>query len=244
MDWNGIYNLTTRQRQPTNDYEFGKPNVPGLGASLTFSDAETSNLGFMNEEGSVITVAAEDRINHNEFSVWKYLASITHYIKIGEHSVLEPRFRMLGSSHLTQFDRSYAILNGKNTGNVTDRGTYLGLGSIGIRGYSDQSFYTRAVGIGGVDFNFPIDQIYRGISDTFPAFLKQMHGFVFADAAYIPSSRFKNLFLPSFGGGVSLDTTLLIRAPITFNFEVQNGTKKDFGGDELFFFSVQSASLF
>ena len=244
MDWNGIYNLNTGQRSGSRDFEFGNSNVPGFGASLTYSDAETSKLGFMSEKGSTISVAAENRINTKHYSLWKYLASATHYFKVGDHSVFQPQIRYLGSSYPAASDRSYSLVYGKNTASITDRGTSLSLSSIGIRGYSDVSFAFRGAGVGSLNFHFPLSEIFEGIGDTLPVFVKQLHGFVFADGAYIQSHRFNNPFLPSYGGGLSLDTTLLIRAPIKFNFEIQNGTKKEFGGDSQLFFSVQSPSLF
>jgi hypothetical protein len=49
--------------------------------------------------------------------------------------------------------------------------------------------------------------------------------------------------LPSFGGGFSLDTTLLLRVPMRFNVEFQHGTRKDFGGASIFFLSVEPGAL-
>jgi hypothetical protein len=97
--------------------------------------------------------------------------------------------------------------------------------------------------VASLDYNFPIFVPFTGYN-TLPFFLRQVHGFVFAESAYIPSSSYPNLFLPSFGGGLRADTQFLIQLPIQVSVEVQNGTNKTFGGDTLVFLSLSSASLF
>lgn len=77
-----------------------------------------------------------------------------------------------------------------------------------------------------------------------PYFFEQAHAFVFFDTTYIPSKIYGNLFLPSYGAGVSFDTTLFLRVPVRFNLEMQNGTRKDFGGEQNFFVSIESDGLF
>ena len=248
INWNRLYDMTTQLRVPTGDFEYDQQFVPGLGVSLTFSDAEGSALGFMSERGNDFAIQGENRMNLGEYSVFKYLASYTHYFKIAEHSVMEPRARILGTTHVSNTILGDSFIQGKRTYDITDEGTRISLTGLGVRGYSDVALgFASAHTIGDVslDYHFPIRQIFSGLHDTLPAFFNQIHGFVFGETAYVPVTRAAgSLYLPSYGGGLSLDTTLLIRAPIRFTLEAQNGTNKSLGGDTLLFFSMQSASLF
>jgi Tol biopolymer transport system component len=246
MDWRTVRDLSTGENvgPSQNDFEFQKPMIPGFGGSLTFSRTEKSQLGFMPEEGTILSAVGEARTNPDEFTLYKYLLSASQYIRVGDHSVLNPVVRWLGSSRVTGFERGYALLQGKDTGNLFDRGVNSSLKRLEIRGYSDITILTKSTGVASLDYHFPIDDIFSGAHNTLPLFFRQMHGFVFAETAYTPSPRFGNLFFPSFGAGINLDTTLFIRAPVTFSFEMQNGTNKDFGGDQLFFFSLSSNGFF
>jgi hypothetical protein len=243
VDWNRVYDLYTKAQLPNDDFEYSNPLVPGVGGSLVFSDAETTPLGFMSEEGNNVTLAAEDRVNVGHYSVMKYMASYEHFFDLGEHNVLAPKYRFLGSTYPTGFDRAYARVQGKNTYDITDEGEVMNLDRIGVRGYSNEVVYTRQTMVASLDYNFPIFVPFTGYN-TLPFFLRQVHGFVFAESAYIPSSSYPNLFLPSFGGGLRADTQFLIQLPIQVSVEVQNGTNKTFGGDTLVFLSLSSASLF
>ena len=247
VNWNRVYSLTTGQKLRRADFEYANPLVPGLGVALNFSDAETTRLGFMKEEGNDVRVAAEDRISTvDQFSVIKYVASYAHYFGLGNHSVIEPKFRYLGSTHPTGFDHSYARVQGRYGYDIYDRGQQLNLDRIGVRGYTEATLYSRQAMVASVDFHFALARPFFG-DDTLPFFIKQVHGFVFAETAFISSVYFpraSNLYLPSFGGGISVDTTLLIRLPVTFNLEVQNGTRTDFGGDTQLFLSLTGSPLF
>ena len=236
--WNRVYDLSSKRVLPNQDFEYSRPLVPSLGGSFIFTDAEQTKLGFVPESGNNVALAVEDRINVGNYSVVKYLALYDHYFNLGEHFVLIPKAKWIASTHPTGFDHSFARIQGKNSSDINDRGLGLNLNRIGLRGYADAALYTRQTAVGGLDFHFPISKPFSGAGDTTPFFLKQLHGFVFAESAYIPSSRYANLFLPSFGGGLSLDTQVLIQAPIRINFEVQNGTRTDFGGNTLFFVSL------
>lgn len=244
LDWRRIYQLETNQRLGSTNFEFARPMVPGYGASLTYSRLERSRLAFMPEEGIELTAIGEARVNGDDFTLYKYLAMATQYIRVGDHSVLKPRVRWLGSSHPTGYERGYAMLEGKSTSDYSSRGVRSSLRRLELRGYSDMVFRNRATGIASTDFHFPVDWLFSGVYNTLPVFLKQMHGFVFGETAYIPSQRYGDLFLPSFGFGLNLETTLFIRAPVTFSAEMHNGTNKNFGGDQLFFFSITSDGLF
>jgi len=242
VDWRGAYDLDSGNRVASNDFELAKPLIPGFGAQIGYSRVERSPLGFMTEEGTELSLASEARNNPDEFTLYKYMARASQYIPIGSHSVLNPVVRWLGSSRITGTERGYSLLESRDPNNVFDRGTGSSLKRLEFRGYT-HTFLTRSSGVASVDFHFPVTWIFSGLHHTLPVFFNQAHGFVFAETGYVPSTRFGNLFLPSYGLGLNLDTTLLVRAPITFSFEMQNGTRKDFGGDQTFFFSMSASAL-
>lgn len=246
VDWNKTKNIFTQQEVYNPDYEFANRYVPGVGGSLTFSDAETSILSFMPEAGTTATLAAEDRVNIGNYSVWKYMAQVQEYLRVADHSVLVPRAEFLGSSYESGYDdNSFAILQGKRLTDLSDVGTHASLSNLGIRGYSDEYIYTRRAMIGSLDFHFPLARIFSGLGGTFPGFLSQIHGFVFGETGFIPANIYhENYFLPSFGGGLNLDTTLLLDVPVSFTLQVQNGTNKDFGGDTIEFLGMTIGQLY
>jgi len=247
LDWNRTYNISTHAAALTTDYEYTAPFIPGLGTSLTYSNSLRSRNAFMSEEGMDIYGATEGRFNFGT-PVWKYLFSWAGYYSVGAtHAVLEPHLRWLGSSRITDFNHSNseAILNGRDPSQIYDRGNVFGLNAIGFRGYTGVSLATRSTGVASADYFFPLQQIFAG-SGTLPVFLQQLYGFVFGETAFIPGTvHFGDLYLPSYGGGVSMDTTLLSRVPVRFSLQVQNGTKREapFYGDTSFFLSVEGGSL-
>jgi hypothetical protein len=168
----------------------------------------------------------------------------SHFFGLGDNSVIQSQLRWLGATRSPQSSLSTSKLVGKDTNNLFDRGTGTSLSQLNFRGYADFSSSIRSVGAAGLDYHFPLLRSYTGLGGTLPAFLKQTHGFIFAETAFVPRKYNPDLFLPSFGGGLSAETTLLIRAPIRFNLEFQNGTRKDYGGESSLFFSIESDSLF
>ena len=196
----------------------------------------------MPETGRSLSIGTGDLINPGEFHVLKYFASYAEYLGFANHSVLTPRVRFLGSTHPTGIDQSWAKFEGRDSKVSTDRGTGVNISRLKIRGYTDVGYYTRQVGLTSLDYDIPLLTPFRG-SGTSAFFSKQLHGFVFGESAWIPTRTQGMLALPSFGGGLSLDTQVLIRAPIRFNLEVQSGTRKDYGGDTTTFLSIESDSL-
>ena len=245
LDWNQYETLNGHQRLNSSDYEYQDKPIPAVGLSLQYSNLLGSKLAFSPEEGFTLGLTQEVKFKSTDQSIYKYLASLSTYHRLGgEHSILKPSLRWLGSTlPISGNDNSYSILQGRSSNSITDRGGKVSLGGIGLRGYSNISYLTRSTGILGLDYRFPLNQIYTGFG-TLPLFFKQLYGFAFTDTAFIPSSRYGNLFLPSYGFGLSLDTTLLIRVPLTFSVEIQNGTNKKYGADESIFFSIQSPGVF
>lgn len=245
-EWNAVRDLNTKERVANDDPDYNRNQIPAVGANLVFENLERSRFGFMPERGQEITLAGLGRQYDRDYALWKYLVRYQHYFPVGEHSVLSPTLRWLGSSRtLTSgVDRFYSRLEGKRSGDITDRGTSSSLSSLGIRGYFiDSNFSARNAGVASLDYHFPIDRVFRG-SGTLPAFLRQVHGFVFADMAYVQRVVPGYYFLPAFGGGVSFDTTLFLRAPVRFNLEYQHGTRKDLRGQQNVIVTIEADGLF
>jgi hypothetical protein len=238
-----LFEIANHQRVGTTDPDFNRNQIPVVGTAIRLQSTERSRLGFMNERGDELTLAGEGRKYDENYGLWKYLITYQHYFPVGDHSVLTPKARWLGSSRTNGFERFYALAKGKSTSDLSSRGMHSSLNSLGVRGYlMDGVFNTRAVGVMSWDYHFPIDRIFRGPS-TFPFFIEQAHGFMFVDTIFIPSARYGNLYLPAFGGGVSFDTKVLLHVPTRINFEMQNGTRKDWGGEQNFFLSIESSLL-
>ncbi len=240
MNWNSYRNLFSGLKESSADPEYNHAKVPGTGVVISYSDEVQSKLGFISEGGSKITTETQARIYQNDFTLWRSLVEYSRFFSTGSHYVLNPKLRYLGSSHPYDYERSYALLKGKNTNDLFDDGSGFSLSRMQIRGYPNMSIKTKTSVQGALDFHFPIDTIYNGSG---PLFFNQAHGFVFAESTYIPSTKYVNLFLPSFGLGITADTTFFWHAPLSINLEMQYGTKKDFGGDQTFFVTISTSGI-
>ncbi|MBS1959026.1 MAG: PD40 domain-containing protein [Bdellovibrionales bacterium] len=245
-NWNSIRDLATGDRVGSPEPDYNRSRVPFFGLGVSFQSLEQSRLGFMPERGEQFSIATEGRKYDEDYGLWKYLATYTQYIPVGDHSVLKPRIRWIGSSRtaLGAGDRFVSLADGRDSSNPFDRGTQTTIGKLGIRGYvTDNAFSARNVGIASLEYHFPFWSIFRG-PGTLPAFIEQAHGFVFADGNYIQRVAGGERFLPSVGGGVSLDSRFFGYVPVKFNVEYQNGLKKGEFGDDSIFFSIESNGLF
>jgi hypothetical protein len=244
--WNRVRELGTDATVAVPDFQFSNASVPGLGGGLHFTNARTTRLGFMPEMGEEIALVGENRFNPGHDSIAKYLASWKHYFGFGDHFVLRSKTQWFGTTRSPETTLTSTDLAGKNPNDSTDRGEALSFSQTTFRGYTDfptAGLHPRQFGIGALDFHFPISKSFSGLDGTTPVFWKQIHGFVFSEALYLRSLRGIDVVLPSFGGGLSLDTTLLLRVPVRFNIEFQQGTRKDFGGTSIFFLSIEPGAL-
>ncbi len=245
--WNRLHALDSGTGIPVDDFQFANPMTPGIRLGAGFSNARSTRLGFMPEMGHEVSLLAENRINTAGPSIAKYLASWKHYFGLGGHSVLRTKAQWFGSSRSPESSLTSTDLAGKNPEDPSDRGESLSFSQTVFRGYTNYptaSLRPRSFEIGALDFHFPLARTFSGLDGTTPVFWKQLHGFVFTEALFLQGLRGRQLVLPSFGGGLSLDTTLLLRVPIRFNVEYQQGTRTDFGGTSILFFSIEPGSLF
>ncbi len=239
--WNRVSDVETGERIARNDFQYANPYVPGIGASLSFTNARTTRLAFMPEFGHDAFIRARNAFDLNQGSLLKYQVGWNHYIGLGNHFVLRSKAQWLGSSR--SVDRT--LLIDKLNTNFFDRGDELSFSRIAFRGYSNSDLIPldKNAGVAALDFHFPISRFFLGLSDTTPAFFKQSHGFVFAESVLFPQVDGASRVLPSVGLGLSIDTQLLLRLPLRFNLEFQEGLRKEFGGSSLLFLSIQAADL-
>ncbi len=239
--WNRVYDLVTGDKVERNDFQYSNPFVPGFGAALEFSNARATRLGFMPEMGEDLFLKTRNLYNLDRYSLLKYQVGWKHYFGFGNHSVLRSKTEWLGSSR--GVDRT--LLVEKQNNDIFDRGDELSFSRIAFRGYSNSDLIPldRNAGVAALDFHFPLNRSFFGLSDTTPVFFKQSHGFVFAESVIFPRFDGTSKILSSVGLGLSIDTQLLLHLPLRFNLEFQEGLRKDFGGSSLLFFSIQSSPL-
>ncbi len=230
LDWNRIYNIQNGQPAGTSLYEYSHPITPGLGASVTYTQLEQSVLAYnVPESGFQASAAIEANYNESIQPYFKYLGSITSFHLLGEHFILQPKLRYVSSTtNLGTFNSSVLLENGTQTA----------FDQLGIRGYPTALYLARSAGIGSLDVHFPIAKLFYG-PGTCPTFIKQLHGFVFGELGVIPNGSDPYTF-PAAGGGVSLDTTLFVRLPITFTLQAQEGLKTNLGGGFQTIFGITS----
>ncbi len=230
------------------DFQYRNAIVPGIGGALVFSDARKTRLGFTNEIGNDLRLQIESRFNTPQDALGRYLLSWTHHESPGANHVIRTRARWMGTTRASDTALTTSKVAGKDLDSVFDRGTGTTLSQLSFRGYPALSASVRNAGSLGLEYHLPLIRSFRGKS-TFPAFIKQTYGFLFADANFaenllVSGRRYSSILMPAWGLGLGTDTQLLLRAPLRFNLEFQNGTRTEASGESRVFFTIEADSLF
>jgi Tol biopolymer transport system component len=230
------------------DFQYRNPIVPGFGGALVFSDARKTRLGFTSEIGNDLRFQIESRFNTSQDLLGRYLFSWTHHESPGANHVIRTRARWMGTTRASDTALTTSKVAGKDLDSVFDRGTGTSLSQLSFRGYPALSANVRHAGSVGIEYHLPLIRSFRG-PGTIPAFIKQTHGFLFADANFaedisVSGRRYSSLLMPAWGLGIGTDTQLLLRAPIRLNVEFQNGTRTEALGESRLFFTLEADSLF
>ncbi len=244
--WSKVRKLSNGEAVDVPDFQFSNPSVPGVRGAIRFSNARRTPLGFMPEMGEEISLIGDNRFNPGRYSIAKYLASWKHYFDLGNHFVLRSKTQWFGTSRIPESGLTATDLVGKDVENPYDRGESVTLSQTVFRGYTDYPssvLLPRQFGIAALDFHFPLIREFSGLGGTRPVFWKQIHGFVFSEALGLQGIGGTSVVLPSFGAGLSLDTEVLYWLPLRFNLEFQQGTRRDFGGTSVLFFSIEPGAL-
>lgn len=218
--------------------------VPYIDAILFYSEAHNSKLAITSEEGRNAQIGERTYLNSGT-AYEKILVSDQEYLRTDfllKHSVLVPT---LNYSRVNRFNS-----NGYLNTNVTVEGRQAGrllntlpgqsMTSLALRGYPLETFYAKDAAVASVDYRFPVWPIFRGLG-TNPAYFSQLHGFVFGEDTYFPSGHLIKS-LPSAGGGLQLDMTVLNTIPFTASTEYHKGFRQDFGGKAEVFFQILANS--
>ena len=92
-----------------------------------------------------------------------------------------------------------------------------------LRGFAANTFAGGRVAVANVDYRFPLLRVERG-HGTWPLFIRQLHGAVFADAGHAWRGRFDAGDLKtSFGGELSADVVAGFALPLTLTAGVARG---------------------
>ena len=112
------------------------------------------------------------------------------------------------------------------------------------KAYPNQLYFAKSLQAFSLDYRFPILNILRGIG-TLPAFANYLYGFTFAELNYFPNAEPGANLLTSAGGGLRLQSKLLLQVPMTLSMEYHQGFEKVAGGagEFLFFLGVGTNGL-
>lgn len=212
--------------------------VPYLDTRLVFEESYRSQLAITNERGRQSEIGSRIYFNSGETFLKTY-ATDKEYLRTDfliDHSVFVPSLNYSWVDRLSSggYMDTNVTVQGRQTGRLIDTLPSNSLDQLSIRGYPDQTYYSKQAALGTLEYRFPIAPIFRGWG-TNPAFLEYLHGFAFGEAIWFPNGR-KVKSLPAAGGGVQADLTLFNAIPLTATTEYDKGFREDFGGTgELYF---------
>jgi Tol biopolymer transport system component len=214
--------------------------VPYLDTRLVFNESYRSNLAITTEKGRQSEIGSRVYFNSGDTFVKGY-ASDTEYLRADfllEHSVLVPSvtYSWVDRSVSSGYLDTNVTVQGRQTGRFINTLPMSSLDQLSIRGYPEQTYYSKQAAVGSIDYRFPIAPVFRGWG-TNPAFLEYIHGFVFGESAWFPNGR-KVKALPSAGGGLQADLTIFNAIPLTASTEYHKGFREDFGGTGEVFFQL------
>ena len=219
-----------------------RPFYPSIDLGVQFSNLETSRLAISSEGGQASQLAVR-YYALPQLPSWKVFFDTTRYIRLKEHVILSPELK---ATWVSQFNSIYPFANAVTLGRSAEQilGSFSGdsLGQLSIRGYPGEAFYSQFSLIPSLQLNFPISRVFRGWGTNL-AFLDNLSGFTFFDAAILKQDTTRPArFLPSWGGGLQLSTELLF-LPVTFSAEFHRGLNLQFKGKSDFFIQVMATGL-
>ena len=116
--------------------------------------------------------------------------------------------------------------------------------SVLVRGYPLSSFIGRNMGVINLEYQFPLNHIYKG-NGTLPFFSKRLKGAITLDSLLLDGvyvnydtakySYVKNKSFSSIGAEIKLDTQVGYHFPLTFLLGVHYGFNKSAGGQSPYF---------
>ncbi len=205
----------------------------------TYSNLETSPLGITYEAGHKVQLATRNLMLPGQMS-WKNFFLGDSYFRLTPHTILNPQIKGLWATQINpHFPQSGSYLQGRVLKTLFNALPSDNFNQLSIRGYpnllSNPAFFA---GSGSIDLSFPLVRIFQGWG-TMPVFLKNLYGWVFAEANYVQSIP---VALPSAGLGLRL-TTEVFYLPLTLSTEYHRGFQEIWGGKNDLFFQILASNL-
>lgn len=217
--------------------------IPSADANLVYAELESSRLAITPEGGRVLQLSTRSYFGLETPTTVKGLFKGTEYIETFKHMVLVPS---VAASAVSHYSETYALadvlVQGRTSGLLFNSLASDDLDQIVFRGYPDRTYFVKSAAVGALDYRFPLLRIFQGWG-THPAFLENLFGFVFAESAYFPASEPGAQFLPSYGGGLRLSSTLFVYLPLIFSLEYHKGTYVPGGGAGEVFFQIGAGNF-
>lgn len=186
-----------------------------------FSTGQQYGYSISTEEGTRASVTAEaSRANvdgdangplrGNGLSL---TTDLRHFVPLGpRHAVLAMRLAAAGYFGSDEAEQIFSA-----SGNGPQPGGFgFGVDAIGLlRGFGEDALTGTRAAVVNVDYRLPLMRVARGVG-TIPAFIRNLHGAVFADIgeAWNDTARWRDVSA-SFGAELSADTVIGFVLPIT-----------------------------
>lgn len=139
---------------------------------------------------------------------------------LGRQHVLAMRVAGGSSTGSRELGRLFRLGGGDPNPDPID----FGRGAVSLlRGFAPDSFAGRRIAVMNVDYRLPLARIERG-HGTWPIFLRQLHGSVFADAGHAWNDRFRSRDVKAdVGAEIGADVVVGFTLPFTLTVGVARG---------------------
>jgi len=224
-----------------NDVYIRGQFVPSADLVLNYSNPETSRLAISVEKGRALDAGTRVYLDPSGNSAKGYISDVEHF-RVTPHSVLVPAFVASASSSFRDFYTPADVIVQGRYPRIIDSFPGNSLSQLTIRGYPGSIFIAKQAAVASLDYRFPIARIFRGWG-TNPVFLDNIWGFSFAETSYFPGSEPGAIVLPSAGGGVRVNTELLLHVPLILSLEYHQGFREAVGGKSELFFQLGLGSF-
>ncbi len=182
--------------------------------TAVFNSSEVSNYAVTTEAGSFAFLGIRQFIG--SATGQKFMGLLQHPFRLMQHLILAPTLKGSFVSQPTQNPLTMVQVQGRSPQSVLNSLTPDSLNILGIRGYPGILFTSSFAGILSWNLSLPLLPVFRGSSGV-PFFIQNLSAFTFLDIGYMD-----NLFLPSTGGGIRLDTQILT-IPVSASTECHYG---------------------
>jgi Tol biopolymer transport system component len=209
-------------------------DLGAIETAWTWTSAKQYRYSISQVDGSRLQLAwaRESPALGSDVSLSRLTGDLRSYLRLGGRHALALRLAGGGTLGQPGFQRSFSV------GGFPDSGLFdvVRTNVSVLRGYKDDAFSGRSFVSGNAEWRFPLGYPQHGWR-SFPAFLRHVHGTLFADAASAWSGDFRGDDLKtSAGAALGSDLTVSHVLPTTFVLGVARGFNE--GGETRFYFRV------